>query len=48
MANTRMSAKNGFQEGLIMDISPTNSSANSLSSALNATLVTYNGNELSL
>lgn len=48
MANTRMFAKNGFQEGLIMDISPTNSSANSLSSALNATLVTYNGNELSL
>lgn len=48
MANTRMSAKNGFQEGLVMDLSPTNSSANSLSSALNATLITYNGNEMSL
>ena len=48
MTNTRMSAKNGFQEGLVLDLSPTNSSANSLSSALNATLITYNGNELSL
>lgn len=48
MTNTRMSAKNGFQEGLVLDLSPTNSSANSLSSALNATLITYNGNEMSL
>lgn len=48
MANTRMSAKNSFQEGLILDISPENMSATSMSSALNATLLTFNGNEMVL
>lgn len=46
--NTIMTAKNSFQEGLVMDISPENMNANSLTSALNATLLTYNGNEMSL
>lgn len=48
MANTRKSAKNSFQEGLILDISPENMSATSMSSALNATLLTFNGNEMIL
>lgn len=48
MANTIMSAKNSFQEGLIMDFSPDNTQANCMTSALNATLVTYNGNEMQL
>ena len=46
MANTIMTAKNSFEEGLIMDLSPDNTSANSLTSALNATLITFNGNEM--
>lgn len=41
-------AKSTFQEGLVMDFSPDNSSSDSLTSALNATLLTYNGNELCL
>lgn len=48
MANTVMTAKNSFEEGLIMDLSPDNTSANSLTSALNATLITFNGNEMQL
>lgn len=48
MSNTIMSAKNSFSEGLLMDFSPENSGANSLTSALNATFVTFNGNEGSL
>ena len=48
MANTIMTAKNSFEQGLIMDLSPDNTSANSLTSALNATLVTFNGNEMQL
>lgn len=48
MANTIMSAKNSFQEGLIMDFAPDNTQATCMTSALNATLLTFNGNEMSL
>lgn len=48
MAQSRMTAKNTFGEGLIMDFAPDNTQANTLSNALNATLLTYNGNEMSL
>ena len=48
MANTIMTAKNSFQEGLIMDFSPDNTQATCMTSALNATLLTLNGNEMSL
>lgn len=48
MANTIMSAKNSFQEGLIMDFSPDNTQATCMTSALNATLLTFNGNEMQL
>ena len=47
MANTVKVAKNTFAEGLIMDFAPDSSSSNSLSSALNATFITFNGNEMS-
>ena len=46
--DTIMSANNVWWEGLIMDFAPDNTSANCLTSALNATLITYNGNEMSL
>lgn len=46
--DTIMSAKNVWSEGLIMDFAPDNTSSNCLTSALNATLITYNGNEMSL
>lgn len=46
--NTIMTAKNSFQKGILMDFSPENTSADSLTSALNATFVTFNGNEGSL
>lgn len=48
MAQSRMVAKNTFGEGLIMDFAPDNVQANVLTNALNATLLTYNGNEMSL
>ena len=48
MSNTIMSAKNTFTEGLIMDFAPDNTQATCLTSALNATLLTFNGNEMSL
>lgn len=48
MANTIMSAKNSFQDGLLLDFSPENSKATSMTAALNATLITFNGNEMSL
>lgn len=48
MAQSRVQAKNSFGEGLIMDFSPNNTQANVLSNALNATLLTYNGNEMNL
>lgn len=38
-------ASNGFSEGLIMDLDPMSTPNNCVTSALNATLVTYNGNE---
>lgn len=40
--------KNSWSEGLIMDFAPENTSPNSLTSALNATILTYNGNEMML
>jgi hypothetical protein len=46
--NTTMTAKNSFSEGLVMDFSPENTQANVLTSALNATFLTFNGNEMSL
>ena len=46
--NTTMTAKNSFKEGLIMDFSPTVTKTDCMTSALNATLLTFNGNEMSL
>lgn len=46
--NTIMTAKNTFGDGLIMDFAPDNTQATCLTHALNATLLTMNGNELSL
>lgn len=46
--NTIMTAKNTFGDGLLMDFAPDNTQATCLTHALNATLVTMNGNELSL
>ena len=43
--NTVMTAKSTFSEGLVMDFSPDNTQASVLTSALNATLLTFNGNE---
>lgn len=43
-----MTAKSSFGDGLIMDFAPDNTQATNLTNALNATLVTMNGNELSL
>lgn len=48
MTNTVMTAKNTFAEGLVMDFAPDNTQATTLTSALNATLLTFNGNEMSL
>ena len=48
MANTVMTAKNSFQKGLIMDFNPSDTQADCLTSALNATLLTFNGNEMAL
>jgi hypothetical protein len=46
--STVMTAKNSFAKGLLMDFSPENTNAESMTSALNATLLTFNGNEGSL
>lgn len=46
--SNRLTAKNSWQEGLIMDFAPENATGNSLTNALNATLITFNGNELVL
>lgn len=46
--NTIMTAKSSFGDGLIMDFAPDNTQATCLTHALNATLLTMNGNELSL
>ena len=48
MANTIRAAKNTFGGGLVMDLSPDNTPNEVLTSALNATLATFNGNELQL
>lgn len=48
MAQERITAKNTFGEGLVMDFAPDNVQANVLTNALNATLLTFNGNEMSL
>ena len=48
MSNTIMTAKNTFADGLVMDFSPDNTQSTSLTSALNATLLTFNGNEMCL
>jgi hypothetical protein len=41
-------AKNVFNEGMILDFNPINSSNGAYTSALNATLTTSNGNEYAL
>ena len=46
--NTIMTAKNTFGDGLLMDFAPDNTQATCLTHALNATILTMNGNELSL
>ena len=48
MADVIKKAKNTFTKGLVMDFSPENTKNEVLTHALNATLVTFNGNELSL
>lgn len=48
MAKKLQTQTNYFKNGLVMDLSPTNTPDSCLSNALNATLVTYNGNEFSL
>ena len=48
MANTIRAAKNQFQGGLVMDLAPETTPNKVLTSALNATLVTFNGNEMQL
>lgn len=45
MNNTRQSASNGFAQGLIMDYHESGTPNTSLTNALNATFITYNGNE---
>jgi len=48
MANTIMTARNTFESGLVMDFAPDNPQNTSLTNALNATLLTNNGNEMLL
>lgn len=48
MSNVIKKTKNTFQKGLLMDFSPENTGNEVLTHALNATLLTFNGNELSL
>lgn len=48
MANTIMTSKNVFSDGLVSDFAPDNTQATTFTSALNATLLTFNGNEMSL
>lgn len=48
MAEVIRKATNRFNKGLIMDFSPENTKNDTLTHALNATLLTFNGNELSL
>ena len=48
MADVIRKATNKFAKGLIMDFSPENTRNEVLTHALNATLLTFNGNELAL
>lgn len=48
MADVIRKATNRFTKGLVMDFSPENTKNEVLKQALNATLLTFNGNELSL
>lgn len=48
MANTIRASKSTFQGGLVMDLAPETTPNEVLTSALNATLVTFNGNETQL
>lgn len=48
MANTIRASKSTFSGGLVMDLAPDTTPNTVLTSALNATLVTFNGNEMSL
>ncbi len=48
MTNVIKKATNRWTKGLVMDFSPENTSNELLTNALNATLLTFNGNELSL
>lgn len=48
MAEVIKKATNKFTKGLVMDFSPENTRKEVLTHALNATLLTFNGNELSL
>ena len=48
MANTIRASKSTFSGGLIMDLAPATTPNTVLTSALNATLVTFNGNEMQL
>lgn len=45
MANTLATTTNTFSKGLVMDFNPTTVSSNVLVNALNATFLTFNGNE---
>lgn len=48
MTNTIRASKNVFSGGLVMDLAPDTTPNTVLTSALNATLVTFNGNEMQL
>jgi hypothetical protein len=48
MANVNKKTTNSFSKGLIMDFSPEKTGNEVLTHALNATLLTFNGNEMSL
>lgn len=48
MADVIRKATNRFTKGMILDFSPENTKNEVLTNALNATLLTFNGNELSL
>ena len=44
----RKEAVNTFNEGLIMDLNPLTTPSNVMTSCLNGTIITYNGNEFVL
>lgn len=48
MANTIKASKSTFSGGLVMDLAPDTTPNTVLTSALNATLMTFNGNEMQL